>query len=146
MMSQANEMTLRFPADARTEGFARMVICAFCLELHPTVSELSDVKTAVSEAVTNAIVHAYPEKTGDVVMRAYLSGEKGELTVEVEDSGRGIENVEQAMEPFFTTGPEQERSGMGFAVMRSFMDALEVASTPGKGTLVRMRKKFGQDA
>ena len=134
MMSQANEMTLRFPADARNEGFARMVICAFCLELHPTVSELSDVKTAVSEAVTNAIVHAYPEKTGDVVMRAYLSGEKGELTVEVEDSGRGIENV------------EQERSGMGFAVMRSFMDALEVASTPGKGTLVRMRKKFGQDA
>ena len=79
-------------------------------------------------------------------MRAYLSGEKGELTVEVEDSGRGIENVEQAMEPFFTTGPEQERSGMGFAVMRSFMDALEVASTPGKGTLVRMHKKFGQDA
>ena len=146
MMSQANEMTLRFPADARNEGFARMVICAFCLELHPTVSELSDVKTAVSEAVTNAIVHAYPEKMGDVIMRAYLSGEKGELTVEVEDTGRGIENIEQAMEPFFTTGPEQERSGMGFAVMRSFMDALEVASTPGKGTLVRMRKKFGQDA
>ena len=146
MMSQANEMTLRFPADARNEGFARMVICAFCLELHPTVSELSDVKTAVSEAVTNAIVHAYPEKTGEVIMRAYLNGEKGELTVEVEDTGRGIENIEQAMEPFFTTGPEQERSGMGFAVMRSFMDALEVASTPGKGTLVRMRKKFGQDA
>lgn len=145
-MSQANEMTLAFPADARNEGFARMVICAFCLELQPTVSELSDVKTAVSEAVTNAIVHAYPDGQGQVTLRARLSGERREMTVEVEDSGRGIENVEQAMEPFFTTGPEQERSGMGFAVMRSFMDALEVVSTPGKGTLVRMRKRFGQDA
>lgn len=143
-MSRANEMTLTFPAQACNEGFARMVICAFCLEMHPTMSELSDVKTAVSEAVTNAIVHAYPQGAGEVTMRAHLDGERMEMQVEIEDRGRGIEDVGKAMEPFFTTGPEQERSGMGFAVMRSFMDALEVTSTPGKGTLVRMRKRFGQ--
>ena len=144
-MSRANEMTLTFPAQACNEGFARMVISAFCLELHPTLSELSDVKTAVSEAVTNAIVHAYPDETGEVIMRASIADTRT-LCVEIEDHGRGIENVEQAMEPFFTTGPELERSGMGFAVMRSFMDALEVTSAPGTGTLVRMHKHFGQDA
>lgn len=143
-MSLTNAMTLTFPAQACNEGFARMVICAFCLELHPTMSELSDVKTAISEAVTNAIVHAYPQGEGTVTMRAQLDRNQMEMCVEIEDQGRGIEDVERAMEPFFTTGPEQERSGMGFAVMRSFMDALEVASTPGKGTLVRMRKRFGQ--
>jgi stage II sporulation protein AB (anti-sigma F factor) len=145
-MSRANCMALTFPADARNEGFARMVICAFCLELHPTVSELSDVKTAVSEAVTNAIVHAYPDGCGDVTLRARIGADAQEVIVEVEDGGRGIENVAQAMEPFYTTGAQQERSGMGFAVMGSFMDALEVNSTPGKGTLVRMRKRFGQEA
>ena len=111
------------------------------MQLSPTVSEIADLKTAVSEAVTNAIVHGYAGPRGMVTMRCSVD-DRGMMTVEVSDEGKGIPDVEQAMEPFFTTRPEQERSGMGFAVMQTFMDDLEVNSTPGQGTLVRMKKRI----
>ena len=106
----------------------------------PTVSEIADIKTAVSEAVTNAIVHGYEGTRGTVILRASIDGTL--LTIEITDKGRGIADIPQAMEPFFTTHPEQERSGMGFAVMQTFMDDLRVTSTPGQGTTVRMKKRI----
>ena len=124
-MSQHNEM---------------QITAAFAVQMSPTVSEIADIKTAVSEAVTNAIVHGYEGCTGQVVMRARMDDRW--LTVEIQDEGKGIANVEQAMEPFYTSHPEQERSGMGFAVMQTFMDDLQVESAPGKGTTVRMRKRI----
>lgn len=136
-----NEMQVSFLSLPENESFARVVIAAFTVQLSPTVSEIADVKTAVSEAVTNAIVHGYEGTRGVVEMRAEID-EGSVLTVEICDHGRGIENLEQAMEPFFTTHPEQERSGMGFAVMQTFMDDLDVTSAPGEGTTVRMRKKI----
>lgn len=140
-MTQHNEMETTFLSLPENESFARVVIAAFTVQLSPTVSEIADIKTAVSEAVTNAIVHGYEGVIGQVTLRATLD-ERGMLTVEVEDHGRGIADVDKAMEPFFTTRPEQERSGMGFAVMQTFMDDLEVRSAPGQGTLVRMRKRI----
>lgn len=139
-MSQHNEMQITFLSLAENESFARVVIAAFAVQMSPTVSEIADIKTAVSEAVTNAIVHGYEGCTGNVVMRARMDDRW--LTVEIQDEGRGIANVEQAMEPFYTSHPEQERSGMGFAVMQTFMDDLQVESSPGKGTTVRMRKRI----
>ena len=139
-MSQHNEMQISFLSLAENESFARVVIAAFAVQMSPTVSEIADIKTAVSEAVTNAIVHGYEGCTGNVVMRARMDDRW--LTVEIQDEGRGIANVEQAMEPFYTSHPEQERSGMGFAVMQTFMDDLQVESAPGKGTTVRMRKRI----
>lgn len=139
-MSQHNEMQITFLSLAENESFARVVIAAFAVQMSPTVSEIADIKTAVSEAVTNAIVHGYEGCTGQVVMRARMDDRW--LTVEIQDEGRGIANVEQAMEPFYTSHPEQERSGMGFAVMQTFMDDLQVESAPGKGTTVRMRKRI----
>lgn len=139
-MSQHNEMQITFLSLAENESFARVVIAAFAVQMSPTVSEIADIKTAVSEAVTNAIVHGYEGCTGQVVMRARMDDRW--LTVEIQDEGKGIANVEQAMEPFYTSHPEQERSGMGFAVMQTFMDDLQVESTPGKGTTVRMRKRI----
>ena len=138
-MRGRNEMVLEIPALSENESFARVVVGAFLARLNPTLEELSDVKTAVSEAVTNAIVHGYGNRGGSIVIRAAVEGL--ELTVEITDEGRGIEDVEQAMQPFFTTQPEQERSGMGFTVMESFMDELEVHSEPGHGTTVRMVKR-----
>ena len=135
-----NHMSLTFPSLAENESFARVVIAAFAVQMSPTVSEIADIKTAVSEAVTNAIVHGYEGCTGTVVMRARMDDRW--LTVEIQDEGKGIANVEQAMEPFYTSHPEQERSGMGFAVMQTFMDDLQVESFPGKGTTVRMRKRI----
>ena len=140
-MSRKNEMETTFLSVAENESFARVVIAAFAVQLSPTVSEIADIKTAVSEAVTNAIVHGYEGSNGMVTLRAAID-DRSTLTVEVKDSGRGIADVPKAMEPFFTTHPEQERSGMGFAVMQTFMDDVDVESAPGKGTIVRMSKRI----
>lgn len=140
-MNQHNEMQTTFLSVAENESFARVVIAAFAVQLSPTVSEIADIKTAVSEAVTNAIVHGYEGTHGLVTLRASIH-DRALLTIEVQDFGKGISDVPQAMEPFFTTHPEQERSGMGFAVMQTFMDDLTVESTPGSGTLVRMSKRI----
>ncbi|MBQ3485151.1 MAG: anti-sigma F factor [Clostridia bacterium] len=139
-MMQQNKMETSFLSLPENESFARVVIAAFAVQLSPTVSEIADIKTAVSEAVTNAIVHGYEGTRGMVTLRAAIDDRT--LTVEVSDCGRGIRNIEQAMEPFFTTHPEQERSGMGFAVMQTFMDDLYVDSSPGEGTSIRMRKRI----
>lgn len=136
-----NHMVLTFPSLAENESFARVAVAAFAVQLSPTLSEIADLKTAVSEAVTNAIVHGYEGCRGEITLRVSYD-DRGEMTVEIEDHGRGIPDVAQAMEPFYTTQPEQERSGMGFSVMQTFMDDLEVVSHPGEGTLVRMRKKI----
>ena len=136
-----NHMSLTFPSLAENESFARVAIAAFAVQLSPTLSEIADLKTAVSEAVTNAIVHGYEGTRGDILLRASYD-ERGEITVEIEDHGKGIADIALAMEPFYTTQPEQERSGMGFSVMQTSMAGLEVVSHPGEGTLVRMRKRI----
>lgn len=135
-----NEMTLRFPSRSSNEGFARTAVACFVAQMDPTLNEVEDIKTAISEAVTNVIVHAYPDRIGDVVVKArVLSGNVLELVVR--DQGRGIANVERAREPMYTTGGT-ERSGMGFTIMESFMDRLTVRSVVGRGTTVTMRKKL----
>lgn len=156
-----NEMALEFDAISNNESFARVAVAAFITPLNPTLEELSDVKTAVSEAVTNAIIHGYENvygygrhgevrpvccriREGKVYLRCRV--ERGVLYIEVEDKGVGIENLEKAMEPLFTTKPELERSGMGFAFMEAFMDDLEVESKPLSGTIVRMSKKLKSGA
>jgi len=143
-MSIVNQMRLEFLGCAQNESFARVAISAFAVQLDPTIEEVSDVKTAVSEAVTNAIIHGYEGAQGTVVLSATID-DAHTLTVEVEDRGQGIADLEQAMQPFYTSHPELERSGMGFAVMQSFMDALEVTSTRGEGTRIVMRKHFARD-
>lgn len=140
-MSSRNEMTLTFLSRPENEAFARVVIAAFAVQLSPTVAEIADIKTAVSEAVTNAIVHAYNGTTGIITMHAYMTGH-ATLNVEIRDEGKGIPDIGKAMEPFYTSRPDQERSGMGFAVMQTFMDGLDVESEIGQGTVVRMRKKI----
>ena len=137
-MKAINEMRLTFPSRSANEGFARAAVAAFVAQLDPAVDELADLRTAVSEAVTNAIVHAYPDQLGPVTLTAQLY-ENGRVTIRVRDRGRGIENVEKAMEPLFTTGGE-DRSGLGFSVMQSFTDRVRVRSTPGKGTTVTLDK------
>ena len=140
-MNNQNEMQTPFLSVAENDSFARVVIAAFAVQLSPTVSEIADIKTAVSEAVTNAIVHGYEGTRGMVTLRATIQ-DRNLLTIEIQDSGKGIPDVSKAMEPFYTTHPEQERSGMGFAVMQTFMDDLMVHSTPGSGTTVRMSKRI----
>lgn len=135
-----NHMTVTFDAISENEAFARMVVSAFLVGANPMVSELDDVKTAVSEAVTNAIIHGYEEKAGYVLMRCILK--EKQLTVCVQDFGRGIADIAQAREPFYTTKPELERSGMGFAFMETFMDRVEVTSELGVGTTVTMTKQL----
>jgi len=135
------EIRLEFDAISENEGLARVVIAAFLAQEDPTLEELADVKTAVSEAVTNAIVHGYEEKEGKIVMEASL--EQGVLAVTIGDNGVGIEDVDRAMQPLFTTKPEGERSGMGFAFMEAFMDRVEVESTPNVGTSVQMWRALG---
>ena len=142
-MKPINEMQLSFDSRSANEAFARTAVAAFAAPLDPMMDELCDIRTAVSEAVTNAIVHGYRGRGGTVRVRATLS-EQGELTVEVIDNGCGIADVEQARKPFFTTGEDDERSGMGFTVMESFMDQVEVFSQPGSGTTVRMKKQIAQ--
>lgn len=141
MKSKAmNEVTLEFPSRSSNEGFARSAAACFAAQMDPTLNELEDIKTAVSEAVTNAIVHAYPDAIGKVTLKLRVCpGNVLELTVK--DRGRGIADVEKAREPMFTTGGE-ERSGMGFTIMESFMDNLTVRSVPGRGTTVTMKKKL----
>lgn len=139
---QAQEMSIRFDSYPENEQFARMTIMAFLVDLNPTVDELEDVKTAVSEAVTNAIIHGYENEVHSICIRCRTEGKT--LYLEVEDTGRGIEDVKQAMEPLFTTRPELDRSGMGFSFMEAFMDRLEVFSAPGKGTTVKMEKTIGK--
>ncbi len=137
-MKEQNYIKIEFPSKSRNEAFARTAAAAFAAQLDPTMEELGDIKTAVSEAVTNAIVHAYPETIGQVLMKLrILDGQVLEITVR--DWGCGIADVEQAMQPLFTTGGE-ERSGMGFTIIGSFMDKLRVRSAPGKGTTVVMRR------
>lgn len=139
-----NEMKADFLSIAENVGFARMAVSAFLVPEDPTLEEMGDIKTAVSEAVTNAIVHGYKEKTGMVRVRALL-GEAGEVEIEITDNGCGIEDVEMARRPFFS-GDGDERAGMGFLVMESFMDSVEVISAPGEGTTVRMRRRLGAGA
>ena len=139
-----NEMTLAFDSLSENEGFARVAVAAFVTRLNPTLEEVADIRTAVSEAVTNAIIHGYENK-GHVTDRIYMNCEliKDVLEVEIIDRGVGIQDINRAMEPLFTTRPELERSGMGFAFMEAFMDNLDVQSEPGQGTVVRMCKKIG---
>jgi len=135
-----NYITLEFLSRSANEGFARGAVACFAAQLDPTLEELGDIKTAVSEAVTNAIVHAYPDRLGKIVIKArIISGNILELTVR--DWGRGIPDVEKARQPLYTTGGE-ERSGMGFTIMESFMDTLAVRSQEGKGTRVTMRRRI----
>ena len=137
-MKAENYIKLDFPSRSSNEAFARSAAAAFAAQLDPTLEELGDIRTAVSEAVTNCIVHAYPEELGRIHLRMrILRG--GVLEILVRDWGKGIADVEQAMRPLYTTGGE-ERSGMGFTIMASFMDKLKVRSSPGKGTAVVMRR------
>ena len=136
-----NWMQMEFRAISENEQLARIAVASFITPLDPTLEEMADVKTAVSEAVTNAIIHGYEETSGNVYIRCRLEGDL--LEVEVEDKGSGIEDIEKAMEPMYTTKPDRDRSGMGFSFMEAFMDDLEVNSIPGMGTIVKMKKKLG---
>ncbi len=140
-MQTENKVKITFPSKSVNEGFARNIIASFASQTDPTLDELADVKTAVSEAVTNCIVHAYKDKIGLITLSAVLYKD-GKITVIISDKGCGMPNVQKAMEPMFTTGG-QERAGLGFAVMESFMDDVRVRSTPGKGTRVTLIKKLG---
>lgn len=139
-MQPINEMKLEFISKSSNESFARIVAAAFVSQLDPTVEELTDVKTAVSEAVTNSIIHGYENKIGYVIMQCKLY--KDSVEIKISDDGKGIENIELARQPLYTSKPELERSGMGFTVMESFMDRIDVCSEPGKGTTVTMFKVF----
>lgn len=136
----SNEVLLEFPSRSSNESFARAAVACFAAQLDPTLNELEDIKTAVSEAVTNAIVHAYPDSIGKVQVKIRVCP-GNVLEVTVKDHGRGIPDVDKARQPMFTTGGE-ERSGMGFTIMESFMDKLTVRSVTGRGTSVSMRKKL----
>ena len=139
-MNPTNYIHLEFLSRSANEGFARVAVAAFASQLDPTLDEIGDIKTAVSEAVTNCIVHAYPDQLGKISLKVRIL-EGGVLEVAVRDWGRGIPDVEQARRPLFTTGGE-ERSGMGFTIMESFMDKLRVTSQEGKGTKVVMRRRI----
>ena len=143
-MKIENHVTLEFPSRSANEGFARTAAACFAAQLDPTLEEINDIKTAVSEAVTNAIVHAYPDTLGKVSVRLRIR-EGNVLEIVVKDWGVGIADVDQARTPLFTTGSE-ERSGMGFTIMESFMDTLKVRSAPGRGTTVTMARKISRRA
>lgn len=137
-MSNTNEMMVVFDSKSQNESFARVAVAVFVAQLDPNMEELSDIKTAVSEAVTNSIIHGYQEGEGKVTLTCKI--EDRVITIEVKDDGCGIEDVDKAMEPLFTTKPELERSGMGFAFMEAFMDDLQVESEVGKGTTITMKR------
>lgn len=137
-MKPVNEMKLVIPSRSANESYARVAVAAFAAQLDPTIEEINDIKTAVSEAVTNCIVHAYRDKIGTVFLTVKLF-EEGKIAIKIRDTGCGIDDVKQAMEPLFTTAGE-ERAGLGFAVMQSFMDKVKVTSKPGQGTRVVMTK------
>lgn len=136
-----NEMKLEFLSKSSNESFARIAVAAFVAGLDPTIEELSDIKTSVSEAVTNCIIHGYEGKEGIVKINCKLFANS--IEIEIIDAGKGIENVEKAREALYTSKPELERSGMGFTIMESFMDELKVESTVGRGTKVTMKKVIG---
>ena len=135
-----NMMKIEFASKSQNEGFARVAVAAFASQLDPTLEELSDIKTAVSEAVTNAIIHGYENKEGTIVIEAFLV--KNEITIKIKDKGKGIEDIGLAMQPLYTSRPDLERSGMGFTVMETFMDKLDVKSNVNEGTEITMVKKF----
>ena len=139
-MKFENYMILEFPSKSANESFARSAVACFAAQMDPTLEELGDIRTAVSEAVTNCIVHAYPNGLGTITLRCRILKDNT-LDIVIKDKGVGIENVEQARRPMFTTGG-QERSGMGFTIMESFMTSFSVTSAPGKGTSVHMRRKL----
>ena len=141
-MKNTNEMELIFDSRSVNEGFARVAVAAFMTQLNPTLEEVADVKTAVSEAVTNAIIHGYEKEVEKIRIHCYM--QETVLYIEIQDHGKGIENIEQAMQPLYTSKPELERSGMGFSFMEAFMDDISVESEPGKGTVVRMQKEIGK--
>ncbi len=143
-MKPSNEMSLSFPSCSANESFGRAAVAAFVAQLDPTVDELCDIKTSVSEAVTNCIVHAYRDTIGTIYINCRIY-ENGRVVVKIRDRGCGIADIKQAMQPAFTTA-EGERAGLGFAVMESFMDRLHVASKPGKGTSVIMEKTIERRA
>lgn len=146
-MKSANHMKMQIPAYGKNESFARNAVAGFAVECSPTVSEIGDIKTAVSEAVTNAVVHAYDNESADNLIEICADiDEENVLTVSVRDFGKGIKNVEEAKEPFFTTRPDEERSGMGFTIIETFMDEMSVESELNKGTVVVMRKRIGGNA
>ena len=137
-----NEMKLEFVSKSSNEAFARITVAAFASQLDPTIEELADIKTAVSEAVTNCIIHGYDNRQGIVKVTAKLK--ENEIIIEISDKGKGIENIEIAKEPLYTTKPNLERSGMGFTIMESFMDSMEIESIVGLGTKITMTKKIKQ--
>lgn len=139
---KSNRMKVLFESKSENEAFARIAVAAFITPLDPTIQEMTDIKTAVSEAVTNCIVHAYGEAEGIIEIEAQI--EENVVTVSVKDSGAGIKDIKAAMEPLYTTKPELERSGMGFSFMEIFMDTLEVTSVPGRGTTVKMSRRLGR--
>lgn len=140
-MQTENYYRMTFPSKSVNEAFARMTVSAFCMQFDPTIEQVNDVKTALSEAVTNCVVHAYPDGPGPVYITARIKDDT--LTISVRDKGVGIEDVTQAMQPMFTTDAKGERAGLGFAVMKTFMDKVKVYSAPGKGTKVVMTKNIG---
>ena len=140
-MNNENYYKISFPSKSVNESFARMTIASFCMQFDPTLEQINDIKTAVSEAVTNCVVHAYPDKTGDIYITAKIKDNK--ITITVKDKGIGIPDIEKAMEPMFTTDMKTERAGLGFAVMQAFMDKVKVYSKQGKGTRVVMTKIIG---
>lgn len=139
-MNINNEMSLTFKALSVNESFARASVAAFCLQSNPSLDEITDIKTAVSEAVTNAVVHAYPKKVGDITIRVVINEDK--IYVSVTDYGVGVDNIEKIREPFYTTKPNEERSGMGFTVMESFMDEVKVEKNSTKGLTIKMVKNL----
>jgi stage II sporulation protein AB (anti-sigma F factor) len=141
-MNNANEMKLEFDSKSCNEAFARVAVAAFLTQLDPTLEEISDIKTAVSEAITNSIIHGYDDCEKKVIVTCKMIGREIEITVI--DHGSGIADIKKAMEPLYTTKPELERSGMGFAFMEAFMDEVKVTSKPGEGTTVYMKKKIGE--
>ncbi len=143
-MTVNNEMKLSFPSKSCNEAFARSAVSAFVMNLDPTVEELSDLKTAVSEAVTNCIVHGYRRQSGTIYIKGRIKN-GNTVEIKIKDKGCGIENIKQAMQPLFTTAPEEERAGLGFAVMQSFCNKVRVKSEPGKGTTVTLEKKIGNE-
>ena len=143
-MKTVNEMKLSFPSKSCNEAFARSAVAAFIMNLDPTVGELSDLKTAVSEAVPNCIVHGYRRQSGTIYISGKITG-SGKVTVRIRDKGCGIADVARAMQPLFTTAADEERAGLGFAVMQSFCDKVRVKSAPGKGTTVTLEKQIADD-
>ena len=141
-MENTNEMKIVFDSRPENEGLARVAVAAFCIQLNPTLEEVSDLKTAVSEAVTNCIIHAYEGKVKKIEVRCRMQGRI--IWVDVIDKGIGIEDISKAMEPMFTTKPEKDRSGMGFTFMEAFMDEVNVESQVGDGTTVHMKKTIGR--